>query len=99
MNELRTICSGQFATVVPKVCDYMLSHDCDTLKHLIQVRFIVGPNVSIHGFAYGASEAMIGYPHDANKPDEFVLQSDDIVEFLDISQDESHENLCQVVSV
>ena len=42
---------------------------------------------------------MIGAPHDANKLDEFVLQSDDIVEFLDLSLDPIHENLCQAVSI
>lgn len=92
-------CSGQFATVLPKVCGYMLSHDCNTLKHLTQVRSIVGPSVSVHNFGYGSSEATIGLPYDAKNLDELVLQSDDNVEFLDISQDETHENLCQAVSV
>ena len=41
----------------------------------------------------------MGAPHDANKLDEFVLQSDDIVEFLDVSLDPTHENLCQAVSI
>jgi hypothetical protein len=41
----------------------------------------------------------MGAPHDANKLDEFVLQSDDIVEFLDVSLDPTHQNLCQAVSI
>ena len=41
----------------------------------------------------------MGAPHDANKLDEFVLQSNDIVEFLDVSLDGTHENLCQAVSI
>ena len=69
------------------------------LKRLIQVRSILGPNVSIRSPGYASTEAMIGAPHDANKLDEFVLQSDDIVEFLDLSLDPIHENLCQAVSI
>jgi hypothetical protein len=41
----------------------------------------------------------MGVPHDANTLDEFVLQSDDIVEFLDVSLDPTHQNLCQAVSI
>jgi len=40
----------------------------------------------------------MGVPH-ANKLDEFVLQSDDIIEFLDVSLDATHENIRQPVSI
>ncbi|KAG6375687.1 GH3 auxin-responsive promoter [Boletus reticuloceps] len=80
-NGLVTICSGPFATVLPKV------------------RSILGPNVSIRGPGYGCSEGSFGVPHDVNKLDEFVLQSDDIVEFLDASLDATHENLRQAWEV
>ena len=69
------------------------------LKCLIQVRSILGPNVSIRAPGYASTEAWMGAPHDANELDEFVLQSDDIVEFLDLSLDATHENLCQAVSI
>ncbi|KAH0829102.1 GH3 auxin-responsive promoter-domain-containing protein [Lanmaoa asiatica] len=42
---------------------------------------------------------VIGYPHDANKLDGFVLLSDHIVEFLGISQDETRENPHQACEV
>ena len=69
------------------------------LKRLIQVRSILGPNVSIRSPGYASTEAMMGAPHDANKLDEFVLQSNVIVEFLDVFLDATHENPCQAVSI
>ncbi|KAF8554899.1 hypothetical protein OG21DRAFT_1484265 [Imleria badia] len=42
---------------------------------------------------YRASEATIGLPHDPTKPDEFVPKTDSVVEFLDISRDETHQEL------
>jgi len=39
----------------------------------------------------------MGLPHDG-KLDEFVLKSDDaVIEFLDVSLEETHEHLCQAV--
>ena len=73
-------------------------YDRDRLKRPIQVRSILGPHVSIRCLGYGSTEAAIGAPYD-NKLDEFVLQSDDIVEFLDLSLDATHENLRQAVSI
>ncbi|KAH0828161.1 GH3 auxin-responsive promoter [Lanmaoa asiatica] len=75
-----TVCSGQFATVVPKL------------------RSILGPNVLLHGFGYNSSEAGVGVPF-RNRLDEFVLQSDEIIEFLDVSRAETHENLRQAWEV
>ncbi|KAF8134278.1 GH3 auxin-responsive promoter-domain-containing protein [Boletus edulis] len=80
-DGLVTICSGPFATVLPKV------------------RSILGPNVSIRGCGYDSSEGSVGILHDVNKLDEFVLLGDDIVEFLDVSLDATHENLCQAWEV
>ena len=61
------------------------------------MRSILGQTVSIRAPGYGASEATFGVPY-ANKLDEFVLQSDDIIEFLDVSLDVIHENIRQPVS-
>ena len=99
---LTTVCSGPFATVLPKVCGYVVmcpTHDRGTSTRLIQVRSILGPNVALRTAGYRSSEATIGLEHDANKVDEFVLKSDDVIEFLDVSQVESHEHLCQAVRI
>ncbi|KAI9568804.1 GH3 auxin-responsive promoter [Boletus coccyginus] len=78
---LMTVCSGPFATVLPKV------------------KFILGPNVALRSVGYLASEAGMGLPHDG-KLDEFVLKSDDaVIEFLDVSLEETHEHLCQAWEV
>ncbi|KAN0091561.1 GH3 auxin-responsive promoter domain containing protein [Tylopilus felleus] len=78
---LWTVCSGPFATVLPKV------------------RFILGPNIPVRCPGYISSKALIGLPHDPNKPEEFVLVCDDVIEFLDVSLDATHENLCQAWEV
>ena len=76
----------------------MLFHDLDT-SICLQVRFILGPNIPIRCPGYASSEAVIGLPRDPNKPEEFALACDDIIEFLDVSLDATHENLCQAVSI
>lgn len=80
-------------------CGSARSDDCDKLKRLIQVRSILGPNVAIRCPGYGSSEAMIGFPYDVNKLDEFALLHHDVTEFLDVSLDATHENLRQAVSI
>ena len=63
------------------------------------MRSIVGPNVAIRSSGYRASEATIGLAHDPTKLDEFVLRTDSVVEFLDISRDETHQELSQAVRI
>ena len=65
----------------------------------MKIRFILGPNVSLLCTGYGSTEATIGAPHDIDKLEEFVLRSDDVIEFLDFSQDDAHENIRQAVSI
>lgn len=69
------------------------------LSNPIQIRFILGSNTSIISAGYGSTECAIGAPHDPNILDEFALESDDVVEFLEVSQDEAHKNICQGVSI
>lgn len=99
VNQLVTICSGPFATVLPKVCRYVFSDDRVRLRAPVQVRSILGPSIAIRVPGYGSSEAAIGVAHDGDKLDEFVLQSDDIIEFLDVTQDATHVNLRQAVRI
>ena len=69
------------------------------LSNLIQMRSILGPNISIISLMYGSTESgTLGVPYNDNILDEFVLQCADFVEFLDVSQAETHENICQTVS-
>ncbi|KAI9568798.1 GH3 auxin-responsive promoter [Boletus coccyginus] len=64
-----------------------------------KVKFILGPNVALRSVGCAASEAGMGLPHDG-KLDESVLKSDDaVIEFLDVSLEETHEHLCQAWEV
>ncbi|KAG9312153.1 GH3 auxin-responsive promoter [Chiua virens] len=63
-----------------------------------KLRSIVGSSVSIRTPGYGATECLLGLPH-TNKLDEFVLWYDETIEFLDVTQEETHENLRQAWEV
>jgi len=81
VRELRTVCTGPWAMMLPKI------------------RSVLGPGVLVSSPGYGTSESTVGSPHDVNKPDEFVLRKDKVIEFLDISQGEGLENLRQAWEV
>ncbi|KAG9312101.1 GH3 auxin-responsive promoter [Chiua virens] len=69
-------------------------------KQVVTMRFILGPKVTIRSPGYFASEISLGLPpNDTDKLDEFPLRILDVVEFLDVSQDEKHQNLCQAWEV
>ncbi|KAG6381987.1 GH3 auxin-responsive promoter-domain-containing protein [Boletus reticuloceps] len=81
-----------------------MTHPCTCIPFLpsmtcTHVLSILGPDVALRAVGYQASEGTIGFAHDASKLDEFVLKTDDIVEFLDVSRDETHEQLCQAWEV
>ena len=69
------------------------------MNNLVQIRSAVGSNTSIISYMYGSTESStLGIPHDVSILDEFALQNVDVIEFLDVSRAETHENICQAVS-
>lgn len=63
------------------------------------MKSIIGTTIAIHTPGYGSSESFIAVPHRSDDLDTFVLRSLDLVEFLDVTTEESHENLLQAVSL
>ena len=63
------------------------------------MKAVIGPTVLVCTNNYACSKAVIGVPY---QPDgdlhTFVLQSGDLVEFLDVTAEESHQSLLQAVS-
>ncbi|KAF8836524.1 hypothetical protein BDN67DRAFT_974069 [Paxillus ammoniavirescens] len=77
LRMLITICSGPFATVLPKV------------------RSILGPAIAMRGFGYGSTECIMAASYDMEDLDTFVIQTEDVIEFLDVGAEETHENILQ----
>ncbi|KAG9312152.1 GH3 auxin-responsive promoter [Chiua virens] len=87
---------GWFALVWPKTSVVAMVCSGTFVTGLPKVRSILGPTVALRSPGYFASEVTLGFAHDANKLDEFVLNIKDVIEFLDDCQDETHINLRQV---
>ncbi|KAG9312134.1 GH3 auxin-responsive promoter [Chiua virens] len=89
---------GWFTSVWPNAS--LLTTICSGTFSIVlpKLRSIVGPTVDIRAPGYGATESALGLPH-GNKLDEFVLRPDETIEFLDVTQEETHENLRQAVRV
>ncbi|KAI6119507.1 GH3 auxin-responsive promoter [Pisolithus thermaeus] len=71
------ICSGMFATLIPKA------------------RSVLGPNVLIQNIGYGCTECSIGRMLNIGDTETFVLETTDVVEFLDTSEVLVHDNILQ----
>ncbi|KAF8551418.1 hypothetical protein OG21DRAFT_1499160 [Imleria badia] len=63
------------------------------------VQWFLGPNTAIRALAYGSTEAYVGSPYDPLKLDQFKLTNETIIEFSDISKDDSISSLVQVWEV
>ena len=65
----------------------------------IQVKSVMGPTIAIHNSGYGSSESPIGLPYQPDDPHTFVILNKNLIEFLDVTAEESHESLYQAVNV
>ncbi|KIJ59269.1 hypothetical protein HYDPIDRAFT_33339 [Hydnomerulius pinastri MD-312] len=72
-----TICSGGFATALPKV------------------RSILGPAVNIINPGYGSTECNIAANFDPTDLDSLVITTEDVIEFMDVTVEESERCILQ----
>ncbi|KAI5993123.1 GH3 auxin-responsive promoter, partial [Pisolithus marmoratus] len=77
LKTLVCICSGTFATVMPKA------------------RSVLGQNVHIRNVGYGCTECPMGRMLNIDDNETFVLETDNVVEFLDTSEALVHDNILQ----
>ncbi|KAI6124343.1 GH3 auxin-responsive promoter [Pisolithus thermaeus] len=77
LKTLICICSGTFATVMPKA------------------RSVLGENVLIQNVGYGCTECIMGRTLNVGDTETFVLESGDVIEFLDASGALVHDNILQ----
>ncbi|KAH7881690.1 GH3 auxin-responsive promoter [Phlebopus sp. FC_14] len=78
-----TVCSGPFATALSKI------------GLQTQVRSIVGPNVAIVNTGYGSTECSIGRPFSGEEVGKYILITEDVVEFLEVTAAAARENIVQ----
>ena len=60
---------------------------------------MIGPNVVITNHGYGCSECVIGVPLNREDVDVFVVNSANVVEYLDVAEKQAHENILQAVRI
>ncbi|KIJ05378.1 hypothetical protein PAXINDRAFT_21352 [Paxillus involutus ATCC 200175] len=99
-TELREIgspfsCAGWAARVWPKM--RMLIAICSGPFAFVlpKVRSVLGPTIAIRSAGYGATEARIAVSYYTVDLDTYVLQTEDVIEFLDAAAEEIHENILQ----
>ncbi|KAF8836519.1 hypothetical protein BDN67DRAFT_911028 [Paxillus ammoniavirescens] len=98
--ELREIgppfsCVGWAARVWPRLRMLATISSGPFATALPKVRSILGPTIVVRGLGYGATECGIAVPYDVDDLDTFVLQSEDVIEFLDVAAEETHQNILQ----
>ncbi|KIK77127.1 hypothetical protein PAXRUDRAFT_167724 [Paxillus rubicundulus Ve08.2h10] len=98
--ELREIgspfsCVGWAVRVWPKLRNLSAVSSGPFATALPKVRSVLGPTVSICSPGFIATEAYIGVPYYVNDLDTFVIQTEEVVEFLDVVAEQTHENILQ----
>ncbi|KAF8833580.1 hypothetical protein BDN67DRAFT_976529 [Paxillus ammoniavirescens] len=98
--ELREIgspfcCVGWAVRVWPKLRSLSAVGSGPFATALPKVRSVLGPTVSICSPGFIATEVYIGIPYYVNDLDAFVIQTEDVVEFMDVTTEHTHENILQ----
>ncbi|KAF9221101.1 hypothetical protein BS17DRAFT_768874 [Gyrodon lividus] len=100
-TELRVIgspfsCVGWAARVWPKLRMLVTISSGTFASVLPKARSVLGPTIAIRNPGYASTEAFIAVCYDIDDLDTFVLLTEDVVEFLGVAAEETHENILQV---
>jgi len=98
LTTLVCICSGAFAVALPNVRSCLFSSIVQ-YPHSHQARMVLGPNITIHNFGYGCTEGLRGKAINFGDSGDFVLETEDIVEFLDVTEKQTVDNIVQAVCI
>jgi len=60
---------------------------------------VLGPNIIIHNFAYGCTEGLRGKAINLGESGDFVLENEDVIEFLDVTYEQTTDNIVQAVCI
>ena len=58
---------------------------------------MLGPNIAIHHEGYGCSEGLGGRPLNADDSGEFYFPARNVVEFLDVTDEQTIDKIVQAV--
>ncbi|KIM68271.1 hypothetical protein SCLCIDRAFT_106612 [Scleroderma citrinum Foug A] len=103
-EELRHIgppitCPGWAQRVWPKlttlvgICSGVFS------TALPKARAVLGPNINIHNFGYGCTEGLRGKAINLGESGDLVLENEDVVEFLDVTNGQTANKIVQAWDV
>ncbi|KAF8836521.1 hypothetical protein BDN67DRAFT_1014635 [Paxillus ammoniavirescens] len=88
-------CVGWAARVWPKLRMLMTISSGPFATVLPKVRSVLGPTIAMRGFGYGSTECIMAASYDMDDLDTFVIQTEDVIEFLNVEAEEAHENILQ----
>ena len=60
---------------------------------------MIGPNVVLTGPGYGCTECIIGAPFNPTDTDVYVVNTTNVVEYLDVADSQRHEDILQAVRI
>lgn len=60
---------------------------------------MIGPDIVIQSLGYGCTECILGKPLNLNDPITFVVDTEDVAEYLDIANIQTDENILQAVRI
>lgn len=71
----------------------------DAVVSLFQTRTVIGDNVTIHNHGYVSTEGLRGKALNFGDAGEFFFETEDVVEFLDVTDEQTSDNIIQAVSI
>ena len=65
----------------------------------MQARLVLGPDDLIENLGYGCTECLVGLPFNPEDLDTFVVNDTNVVEYLEVGNDNVHDNIQQAVRI
>ena len=60
---------------------------------------MIGPDVVIQSLGYGSTECILGKPLNLDDALTFVIDTEDVAEYLDIANNQMQDNILQAVRI
>ena len=79
--------------------ELFIPFDRAVVPHSHQARAVLGPNINIHNFGYGCTEGLRGKAINLGESGDLVLENEDVVEFLDVTNGQTANKIVQAVCI
>ena len=60
---------------------------------------MIGPDIVIQSLGYGSTECILGKPLNHNDAITFVVDTEDVAEYLDLTNDQTLDSILQAVCI